>query len=645
MSDAIKVAGPDGSPQEFPRGVKVAEVVRALYPDRAEVTVAALVDGKEADLQVALQADVSAFRPITVDTPEGLEVLRHSTSHLMANAVKSLFPQAKVTIGPAIDTGFYYDFDVPGTFSPEDLARIEARMAEVGQADLPFIRMEWPKAQAIAFFREQGEHYKVEIIEGIEDPIVSIYRVGDFVDLCTGPHVPSTSRIRAFKLLSTAGAYWRGDERNPMLQRIYGTSFPDRASLEAHLRRLEEARERDHRKLGRELDLFSVQEDAGGGLIFWHPKGTRVRMVIEELLRRELLRAGYQFVTTPHLVRRDLLGISGHLDFYSEYMYAPMDVEGQQYIVKPMNCPGHILIYRSALRSYRELPIRLAELGTVYRFERSGVLHGLLRVRGFTQDDAHIFCRPEQLLGEITQILQMMFAVLRLFGFDRYEVYLSTRPEKFVGVRESWDQAEAALADALKALGCTYEVDAGGGAFYGPKVDLKIMDVLDRAWQCGTVQVDFNFPERFDLAYISESGARARPIMVHRAILGSLERFMGVLIEHYRGAFPTWLAPVQAVVLNVTQAQEPYGEQVYQRLLREGVRVERDFRNETLGHKIRDAQLKKVPYMLVIGKREAEAGGVSPRTRAGQDLKCMPLEQFLDRLREECRPCTEGLLG
>lgn len=562
-----------------------------------------------------------------------IATLRHSVSHVMAQAVQELYPGVKLSIGPSTDDGFYYDFDYEGTFSPDDFPRIEARMQEIIAQDHPFVREEISKEEAVNFFTERGEQYKVELLEGIEDEQVTLYRHDEFVDLCRGPHLPSTGEIKAFKLLSVAGAYWRGDERNNMLQRIYGTAFPTQEELDAYLTMLEEAKRRDHRRLGQELDLFSIHEEAGAGLIIYHPKGALLRSILEDFERREHLRRGYHLVIGPHILKLDLWKKSGHFDNYKDYMYFT-EVEGQEYALKPMNCLAHMLIYKSGQRSYRDLPVRYFELGTVHRHERSGVLHGLLRVREFTQDDAHILCRPDQLHDEIRAILTFVKDVMTVFGFS-YELEVSTRPEKFIGSDADWEMATKALMDVLKDDGLSYEVNEGEGAFYGPKIDVKLRDALGRQWQCATVQCDFTLPERFDLSYIGSDGEKHRPVMLHRVILGAMERFIGILIEHYAGAFPLWLAPVQAVILTVTDRNIPYGEKIYQRLCDEGIRAECDFRNEKLGFKIREAQLQKIPYMLVIGDKEQETETIAPRRRDGADLKGMPVDSFLELVHEE----------
>jgi len=599
---------------------------------KAKVAIAARVDGAMVDLSRPVPERASVQWVLPAD-PEGAEILRHSTAHVMAAAVKELFPKALITIGPAIENGFYYDFDVETPFTPEDLDRIEARMREIVKADLPFVREEGTKEQARAFF--PGEPYKEELLADIPEETVSLYRMGNFLDLCRGPHVPSTGRVGAFKLMTTAGAYWRGDSKKRMLTRIYGAAFATKKELDEHLRILEEIKKRDHRKLGKELDLFSVSDDIGPGLILWHPKGAAVRRIMEDFWRDEHVKAGYDLVFSPHIARLDLWRVSGHVDYYRQSMFSPIDIEGQEYQLKPMNCPFHIQIYKSRMRSYRDLPIRYAELGTVYRYEPSGTLHGLLRVRGFTQDDAHLFLRPDQLDGEIFTLLDFTLFVLRSFGFDKYDVYLSTRPEKYAGSPEHWDLAEAALKKALERKGLPYEVDPGEGVFYGPKIDIKIKDMLGRSWQCSTIQVDFNNPERFDAAYIGEDGGSHRAIMIHRALMGSLERFFGVLVEHYAGAFPAWLAPVQADVLPVTEKQNDFAREVVGRLRAAGFRVEGDYRNEKLGYKVRESQLSKVPYALVVGEREASQQMVTPRRRGGEQLPPMGVEAFLDLLRGE----------
>jgi threonyl-tRNA synthetase len=563
-----------------------------------------------------------------------LETLRHSTAHVMAAAVQKLFPETKVTIGPSIETGFYYDFDRKTPFTEDDLGRIEAEMQKIIDADLPFERHEIPRADARSMFEKMNETYKVELIDSFPpDAVVSYYTTGDWLDLCRGPHVRSTGEIKAFKLLSVAGAYWRGRETNPQLQRIYGTSFPSKGELEAYLKMLEEAKRRDHRRIGKDLDLFSIDETIGAGLVLWHPKGGRIRHAIETFWREEHFANGYELVASPHIARDELWKTSGHLSFYKENMFSGMDIEGQQYIAKPMNCPFHCTMFKKGLRSYRELPYRWAELGTVYRYERSGVMHGLLRVRGFTQDDAHLFMTREQLPGELERVVNFCLYILKTFGFTDFKLYLATRPKDSIGEAAMWEIAEAALLDVLKKSGLPYEVDAGGGAFYGPKIDLKLKDAIGREWQCSTVQVDFNLPEKFDLQYVGSDGAKHRIVMVHRALLGSIERFFGVLTEHYVGAFPAWLAPVQARVISIGDRQAPYVEEVAAILRQAGFRVDTHTGGEKLGAKIRAAQLEKIPFMLVCGDKEVEARAVAARTREGQQLPAMPIDAFVQHLR------------
>ena len=580
-------------------------------------------------------------REVSEEREDYLTTLRHSTAHVMAQAVKELFPGVKLAIGPPIEDGFYYDFDYEGTFSEEDLPKIEERMREIVRRDLPFVRQEMGREEAIRFFEERGEDYKVEILRGIDDEKVTLYWQGDFVDLCRGPHVPSTGEVKAFKLLSVAGAYWRGDEHNKMLQRIYGTAFPTEEELERFLHRLEEAKRRDHRKLGKELDLFGFYEEAGPGLVIYHHKGALIRSLLEELSRREHLKRGYQLVIGPHILKAELWKRSGHYDYYREHMYFT-EVEGQEYALKPMNCLAHILVYRSRQRSYRELPLRFFELGTVHRHERSGVLHGLLRAREFTQDDAHIFCRSDQLHEEIREILHFVQEMMELFGFS-YEVEVSTRPEKYIGSDEDWERATRSLVEVLEQEGLPYQVNEGEGAFYGPKIDIKLKDALGRKWQCATIQCDFSLPERFSLEYVGSDGERHRPVMIHRVIFGAMERFIGVLVEHFAGAFPLWLSPVQVKVLTITDRHIPYGERVLEELLSRDIRAEGDFRNEKLGYKVREAQLEKIPYMLVVGDKEVEAGTVTPRERSGKNLGAMKLEEFIEMILPQCRlPSLKG---
>jgi len=560
--------------------------------------------------------------------------IRHSAAHVMADVVTKMYPDVKLAIGPPTDDGFYYDFMSAETFREEDLEAIEEKMREVISSDHTFKYAEYPREEMLE--KNASEPLKLEIINGIpENVTISTYSHGGFEDLCAGPHVASTGKIPAFKLLSVAGAYWRGDEKRSMLQRIYGTAFETQEALDEYLERLEEARRRDHRVLGRELDLFSMHEETGPGLIVWHPKGARLRGIVEDFWKQEHYKAGYDLVYTPHIGRSTLWETSGHLDFYKDNMYAAMEMDGQDYYLKPMNCPFHIMYYTTAMRSYRDLPMRIGELGSVYRYERGGVLHGLLRVRGMTQDDAHIFCRPDQLVEEVNGVLDLDFMLLDAFGFKDLEVMLSTKPEKAVGNPEQWDFATESLKQTLESRGIPYEIDEGGGAFYGPKIDVHIRDAIGRLWQCTTVQFDFNLPERFGITYIGEDGKEHQPYMVHRALLGSLERFMGVLIEHFGGAFPTWLAPVQAKVIPIADRHIEYAESVKAKLTEVGLRVEVDARNERMGAKIREAQVQKIPYMLVVGDREAEANAAAVRLRSGDDLGAMPLDDIQARMLDE----------
>jgi threonyl-tRNA synthetase len=639
MKKKVTVHLKGSSPVEIPaQGLDGFQALKALGIDDLENLAAIKINGELRELSAEIEAPAE-LEPVSLDSPEGLPILRHSAAHVMAEAVKDLFPGVKVTIGPAIKNGFYYDFDYERAFEPNDLHAIEKKMAEIIDKDLPFIRSEVPRSEALEFFKSQGEPYKVELIEDLAEDTVSLYKQGNFTDLCRGPHLPSTGRIKAFHLTTVAGAYWRGDERNPMLSRIYGVAFADEDSLAAHLENLEEAKKRDHRRLGRELDLFSIHEDLGAGLILWHPKGGTIRTIIEDFWRQEHYKAGYEIVYSPHIGRAELWQTSGHLDFYRENMYSPMDIEGHEFFIKPMNCPFHIMIYRSQTRSYRELPLRWAEMGTVYRYERSGVMHGLLRVRGFTQDDAHIFCRPDQIEDEVLSCLDLTLHLLRSFGFHEYDVMLSVRDpertEKYIGDDDMWEMAEGSLVNALERRELSYKREEGEAVFYGPKIDIKIKDALGRAWQCTTIQFDFNLPERFDMTFIGKDGREHRPYMVHRALLGSLERFFGVLIEHYGGAFPIWLAPVQAILLTITDRNIPYGEELHGNLFNAGIRVDKDFRNEKLSFKVREAQMKKIPYMVVIGDKEMESGTVTVRLRDGRNLPPMSPDELITKITEE----------
>jgi threonyl-tRNA synthetase len=639
MGKKVTVTVKGSSPVEIPaQGLNGLKALKDLGIDNIEKMAAIKINGEIKDLSTEINSSAE-LEPVYTDSQEGLQILRHSAAHVMAQAVRDLFPGTKVSIGPAIKNGFYYDFDYERPFEAKDLPKIEKRMAEIIEEDLPFIRSEIPSGEAISFFRSQNEDYKVELIEDLSEEKVTIYKQGNFTDLCRGPHLPSTARIKAFHLTNVAGAYWRGDERKAMLSRIYGVAFADQGSLDTHLKNLEEAKKRDHRKLGRELDLFSIHEDLGAGLILWHPKGGTIRTIIEDFWRQEHYNAGYDIVYSPHIGRAELWKTSGHLDFYQENMYSPIDIEGHEFFIKPMNCPFHIMIYRSRIRSYRELPLRWAEMGTVYRYERSGVLHGLLRVRGFTQDDAHIFCRPDQIEDEVLSCLDLTLHLLRSFGFFEYDIILSVRDperkEKYIGDDDMWEMAEGSLLKALERRELSCKREEGEAVFYGPKIDIKIKDALGRAWQCTTIQFDFNLPERFDMTFIGRDGQEHRPYMVHRALLGSLERFFGVLIEHYGGVFPLWLAPVQAIVLTITDRNIPYGEDLLKTISGAGIRVEKDFRNEKLSFKVREAQIKKIPYMVVIGDKEMQNGSVTIRLRDGRNLPPMRPKELIDRIRDE----------
>ncbi len=621
-----------------PQGTTVQDALTALLSNKQrKITVAAKIGDALVDYTTLLHTD-TVLTPVQIGSDDALDVLRHSTAHIMALAVRDVFGKdVKVAIGPSIENGFYYDFLRNEPFSPEDFENIEARMTELVRQALPFQRTELPSTEAIKKFSDEQEKFKVELIEDLQTDTVSLYHVGEFTDLCRGPHLPNTSFIKAFKLLRVAGAYWRGDEKREVLQRIYGTAFYDKKDLKKHLTALEEAKKRDHRKLGKELELFTMQDAIGPGLILWQPKGAQLRRLIEDFWKDEHYRHDYELLYTPHIARQDLWKTSGHLDFYSENMYSSMAIDEVQYQLKPMNCPFHIGIYNSLKRSYRDLPIRWCELGTVYRYERAGALHGLLRVRGFTQDDAHIFCRPDQLEDEIFNILDLNLHILKSFGFDEYDIYLSTRPEKYVGSDANWEKATEALKRALEKKDLGYVIDPGEGVFYGPKIDIKIKDQLGRSWQCSTIQVDFNLPERFEMSYTGADNTDHQPIMIHRALMGSLERFIGVLIEHYAGAFPIWFAPVQARILNITDDQAAYGETVYKELRKAGLRIEKDLRNEKLNYKIREAQVAKIPYMLIIGDKEMADGTVTVRLRSGENLAPMIIADFAAKIADEVR--------
>ena len=640
MADTIKIKLPDGSVKDVPRGTTALEVAKSIGPRLAEAALVARTNGDLIDLTKPLEKDAE-LRILTSKDPEALEVFRHSSAHLLAAAVLELFPETKLGHGPPTADGFFYDFLRAEKFTPEDLEKIEKKMAELVAQDIPYAREWLPRGEGLEKFKGEGDFMKCHFIEQFTAPEekISIYRTGKFTDFCRGPHIPSTGRIQAFKLLSVAGAYWLGDEKNPQLQRIYGTSFYSKKELDAYLHRLEESKKRDHRVLGKQLDLFSIQELAGPGLIFWHPKGGIIRKTMEDWLREEYLKRGYSLVYTPHVFRVDLWKTSGHEGYYAQNMFAPMELDDASYRVKPMNCPGHILIYKDALRSYRDLPVRLGELGTVYRYERSGVMHGLLRVRGFTQDDAHIFCTPQQIEDEIVACIDFAKAVLETYGFTEYTAELSTWDPKdrqhYAGSDENWALAINSLVKALDRSGLRYKEMPGEAVFYGPKIDIKLVDAIGRPWQLSTVQFDFTLPERFHLEYVAEDGTRKQPLMVHRALYGSIERFFGVLIEHYAGAFPVWLAPVQAVVIPISERHADYGNQVAAQLKAAGVRVQVDARNEKMNAKIREHAMQKVPYLLVVGDKEAANGHVNVRTRGQEKTADLPAADFVEKIRRK----------
>ena len=624
---------PDGTQRDFPHPVTVADVAADIGAGLAKAALAGKVDGKLVDTSYRIDRDVD-LEIVTDKNDEGLEVIRHSTAHLLAQAVKELFPQAQVTIGPVIDNGFYYDFAFERAFTPEDLARIEKKMDEIASRDLQVQRQVMPRDEAVAFFRDMGEEYKARIIEDIpkgED--ISLYRQGAFIDLCRGPHVPSTGKLKAFKLMKLAGAYWRGDSRNEMLQRIYGTAWRNKKELKDYLHRLEEAEKRDHRRIAKAMGLFHVQEEAPG-MVFWHDAGWQIYLTIQDYIRAKLRTHGYQEVHTPNLADRILWEKSGHWEKFRDDMFVT-ESENRTFAIKPMNCPCHIQIYNQGLKSYRDLPLRMAEFGSCHRNEPSGTLHGLMRVRGFTQDDAHIFCTENQVQAEVSAFIDLLFEVYRDFGFDEVIIKLSTRPEQRVGSDAVWDKAEHALETALNAKGLEWVLQPGEGAFYGPKIEFSLKDCLERVWQLGTIQVDFSMPGRLGAEYVAEDGSRQTPVMLHRAILGSLERFIGILIEHHAGAFPAWLAPTHAVVANITDRQADYVRRVEEFMQNQGFRVRSDLRNEKIGFKIREHTLQRVPYLLIVGDREVESGSVAVRTRSGEDLGSMSLEKFGDRLSAE----------
>ena len=633
---------PDGTKKSFDHPVTVREIAESIGPGLARAALAGKVDGKLVDLSHVVDHDAEVAI-VTDRDPEGLEIIRHSTAHLLAQAVKELFPEAQVTIGPVIENGFYYDFDYKRPFTPEDLEKIEKKMAELAAADIPIERMEMPRDEAIRFFRDLGEEFKARIIEDIpEEETISLYRQGDFVDLCRGPHVPSTGKLKAFKLMKLAGAYWRGDPKNPMLQRIYGTAWTNKKQLKEYLHRLAEAEKRDHRRLGKQMDLFHTQEEAPG-MIFWHDKGWRIYLAIQDYIRQLLRENGYQEIHTPELIDRSLWEKSGHWEKFKDMMFTT-ESENRVYAIKPMNCPAHVQVYNQGLKSYRDLPLRLAEFGSCHRNEPSGTLHGLMRVRNFVQDDAHIFCTEDQIESEVSAFIDLVFRVYRDFGFDDVIVALSTRPELRVGEEALWDKAEQALERCLNDKGLEWQLQPGEGAFYGPKIEFSLRDCLDRVWQLGTIQLDFSMPQRLGAQYVAEDGGKRTPVMLHRAILGSLERFIGILLEHYEGKLPLWLAPVQAVVLNITDRQADYARTVEKALRDAGLRAEADLRNEKIGFKIREHTLQRVPYLLVVGDREMENQTVAVRTLAGEDLGALPLEEIIRRLTDEAEARGRSVL-
>ncbi|WP_094546254.1 threonine--tRNA ligase [Petroclostridium xylanilyticum] len=628
----IKVTLKDGSIKEYPKGTTVMQVAESISAGMARAALAGLVNGKVKDLSYQLEDDCEVSL-LTFDDDEGKHAFRHTTSHILAQAVKRLFPQTKLAIGPSIDNGYYYDFDSDKAFTPEDLEKIEEEMRKIVKEDLELERFELPRAEAIKFMEEKGEPYKVELIKDLpEDAVISFYKQGEFVDLCAGPHIPSTGKIKAVKLLNVAGAYWRGSEKNKMLQRIYGTSFTKKSDLDEYLNRLEEAKKRDHRKLGRELDLFNILEE-GPGFPFFMPKGMVLRNILEDFWREEHRKRGYQEIKTPIILNEDLWHRSGHWDHYKENMYFTKIDEGD-YAIKPMNCPGGMLVYKRRMHSYRDLPQRMAELGLVHRHELSGALHGLMRVRCFTQDDAHIFMLPSQIKEEIINVIDLIDYFYGVFGF-KYHVELSTRPENSMGSDEQWEIATEGLKEALEAKGMKYKVNEGDGAFYGPKIDFHLEDSIGRTWQCGTIQLDFQMPERFDLTYVGADGEKHRPVMIHRVVFGSIERFIAILTEHYAGAFPTWLAPVQVKILPIADKHHDYVLELQKQFETNGIRVEVDLRNEKIGYKIREAQLEKVPYMLVIGDKEVESKSVAVRSRKEGDQGTMPVDSFINKILEE----------
>ncbi len=634
LSKEIKITLPDSSVIDAEKGRSVYDIIGTIGKGLQTAAVAARIDGNMVDLTYHVDADAE-LEVITFDSAEGRDIFWHSASHLMAQAVKRLYPGTKLAIGPSIENGYYYDFDLADSLTEDDMEKIEEEMQKIVDSDIKIEREELSREKALEMFGEMGESYKIELINDLENENITVYRQGEFLDLCRGPHVISTSKLKSFKLLSVAGAYWRGDEKNKMLQRVYGTAFPDKKALKKHLNMLEEAKKRDHRKLGRELEFFSFDNEVGAGLPLWHPNGALLRFIIDKFTTSEHLKRGYSLFTVPHIAKADLYKTSGHLDFYSENMYSPIQIDGQDYILKPMNCPSQIKIFTSSLKSYRDLPFRGFEMGTVYRYERSGVLHGLTRVRGFTQDDAHIFCREDQVQDEIEGVLKFTLEMLNIFGFNEMNVYLSTRPEKSVGSDRNWEIATESLRKSLEKLKIDYKVDPGEGVFYGPKIDIKIKDAIGREWQCSTIQVDFNLPERFDINYVGSDGQKHRPIMIHRALLGSLERFIGILIEHYSGRFPVWLAPVQVVLVSISEEQTAYVDELREKLLKTGMRVETDTRNESVSYRVRDIIEKKVPYIGVIGEKELKGKMISVRKRGENKPVDMKIDDFIKLIREK----------
>ena len=631
----MKIKFPDNSIKEYPAGSSPLEIAESISPGLARQVITARIDDKLVDLNYKIMEDTS-IELYKFDSEIGKEVYWHSTAHLLAQAVRELFPDVKVAIGPAIEAGFYYDFDKEIPFTDDDLEKIEVKMKELSKQNMEYERKELSREDAINFFSDMKEDYKVELLEEIpEGEIISLYTQGNFTDLCRGPHIINTGKIKSIKLMKTSGAYWRGDEKNKMLQRIYGISFPSNKELNKYLHDLEEAKKRDHRKLGKELDLYSISDDIGAGLVLWHPNGAMMRSIIEDYWKERHFQDGYKVVNSPHIGKGELWETSGHLEFYKDSMYSPIIVDEQEYYLKPMNCPFHIAIYQSRKRSYRELPIKYAEMGTVYRYENSGSLHGLMRVRGFTQDDAHIICTPEQLEDEIDKVLVFSLDILRAFGFRDFKIYLATMPEKAVGEKEDWEKAVLSLKKALDNHNIEYELDEGGGAFYGPKIDIKIKDALNRLWQCSTIQFDFNLPERFNMEYIGEDNQPHRPFMVHRALLGSLERFFGTLIEYHAGNFPLWLCPVQVRVIPISEHYEEYAEKVNNQLKENGIRSEVDHKNEKIGYKIREAEMMKIPYMFIVGAKEKESDTVSVRRHGKGDLGSKEIDEIITEIQKE----------